>query len=149
LFSRTLLISLVNRKLNGQFQSDCRDYKKFEVQKMIQNLSIPSVQAATFYYYVALLTLGALLLALLVVLQRVATKTNCGDGGHAGLAEMIRVHGNDVENVPFGPVLLIMLAVTDPLGRCMSSAYVWSCGALPTPSASRDRANLIPAAAPA
>jgi uncharacterized protein len=79
---------------------------------MIQNLSIPSVEAATFY--VALLALGALVLGLLVVRERVKTKTGLGDGGHAGLAQIIRVHGNYVENVPFGLALLIMLAVTNP-----------------------------------
>jgi len=79
---------------------------------MIQNLAIPAVQAATFY--VALLALGAPLLALLVVRQRVRTKTSLGDGGDPGLARMVRVHGNYVENVPFGLALLIMIAATGP-----------------------------------
>jgi uncharacterized membrane protein YecN with MAPEG domain len=93
---------------------------------MIQNLSIPSVQAATFY--AALLALGALILALLVVRKRVETNTGLRDGGHAGLAQMIRVHGNYIENVPFGLALLIMLAVTDPSARAWRR-LMSGCGA--------------------
>ncbi|NDA48365.1 MAG: hypothetical protein EBY21_14055, partial [Alphaproteobacteria bacterium] len=76
---------------------------------MIQILDNPAVRAAGVY--IALLTLLSLVLALGVVRQRYRTRVLLGSGGDEQLERAIRMHGNFVEYVPFGMVLLIVLSI--------------------------------------
>jgi hypothetical protein len=68
-----------------------------------------------FPFYTAILTafLGffAALLTVNVILNRVRSKINRGDGGDAALAQAIRAHGNFAEHTPLA-LLLIGLAET-------------------------------------
>jgi len=76
--------------------------------------------------YVATNALIMLVLGMLVVRARVATRTEIGDGGSPAMQGPLRAHGNNTENVPLpllmmlficslgGPVLLIH-AVGAPL----------------------------------
>lgn len=59
--------------------------------------------------YVALLGLFFVYLSVAVVKQRKKLHVSCGDGGHAQLQRVIRVHGNFAEYVPFA-LLVIFLA---------------------------------------
>ena len=68
-----------------------------------------ALQAACLYCGLLLVLL--VYLAFRVVVQRGATKTSIGDGGHPALALAIRVHGNSAEYVPAGMVALIALAL--------------------------------------
>jgi uncharacterized protein len=56
--------------------------------------------------------LGALLILLLVygvVQRRMQAKVGIGDGGDAVLARRIRAHGNAIETLPVGLLLLLLL----------------------------------------
>ena len=68
-------------------------------------VSIPIVTAL----YAALLGLLAAALTVRVILQRVKTGVQAGDGGNADLAQAIRAHANLVEQAPLA-LLLIALA---------------------------------------
>lgn len=60
-------------------------------------------------YYVAFNGLLVLLLAFLVVRQRMKQRVAFGDGGAEPLALAIRVHANAVEYVPIALILLVVL----------------------------------------
>jgi len=59
--------------------------------------------------YAALLGLLAVVLTVRVILGRVRTGVQTGDGGHAALAQAIRAHANFAEHTPLA-LLLIVLA---------------------------------------
>jgi uncharacterized membrane protein YecN with MAPEG domain len=59
--------------------------------------------------YAGLLGLLLLALAINVVRGRAAFKVDFGDGGNPALLQRQRVHGNAVEYVPIGLVLLLLL----------------------------------------
>ncbi len=61
----------------------------------------------------ALLGLLAAFLAIRVILNRVRTSVNAGDGGDAALAQAIRAHANLVEHAP---LVLIVLAFAEAGG---------------------------------
>ncbi|MFI4969944.1 MAG: MAPEG family protein [Lysobacterales bacterium] len=67
--------------------------------------------------YVALATLLVLILAVRVSTGRHAAKVHIGDGGQSSLLLRIRAHGNAVEYLPLGLLLLLMLELnqTQPL----------------------------------
>ena len=67
--------------------------------------------------YVALATLLVLILAVRVSMGRHAAKVHIGDGGQSSLLLRIRAHGNAVEYLPLGLLLLLMLELnqTQPL----------------------------------
>ena len=67
--------------------------------------------------YVALATLLVLILAVRVSMGRRAARVHIGDGGQSGLLLRIRAHGNAVEYLPLGLLLLLMLELnqTQPL----------------------------------
>jgi uncharacterized protein len=67
------------------------------------------VQIAAFY--VALLILGLIILQIRVILLRRGRRIGIGDGGDHQLAKAIRVHANYAENVPFGLVGLVLMAL--------------------------------------
>jgi uncharacterized protein len=67
-----------------------------------------------FGFYTALNALIMLALAVLVVRARVTTKTPIGDGGLPEMAGPMRAHGNNIEYVPMG--LLLMLALVEQPG---------------------------------
>jgi uncharacterized membrane protein YecN with MAPEG domain len=56
--------------------------------------------------YAALLGLLAALLTVNVIVNRVRSKVDVGDGGVAGLAQAIRAHGNFAEQAPLALVLI-------------------------------------------
>ena len=56
--------------------------------------------------YAALLGLLAALLTVNVIVNRVRSKVDVGDGGVAGLAQAIRAHGNFAERVPLALLLI-------------------------------------------
>jgi uncharacterized protein len=56
--------------------------------------------------YAALLGLLAALLTVNVIVNRVRSKVDVGDGGVAGLAQAIRAHGNFAEQVPLALLLI-------------------------------------------
>lgn len=59
--------------------------------------------------YAALATLLVVFLAYRVIVRRRSTRTGIGDGGDQELAMRIRVHGNAVENLPLGLILLFLV----------------------------------------
>jgi uncharacterized protein len=59
--------------------------------------------------YIALIILMAIVLTVLVILQRRSKLVGIGDGGDKTIARMIRVHGNFAENAPYVMALLILL----------------------------------------
>jgi uncharacterized membrane protein YecN with MAPEG domain len=67
--------------------------------------------------YAALSTLLILILAVRVVGYRRAHKIGLGDNGDAELRKRIRAHGNAIEYLPFGLILLLVLELnqTAPL----------------------------------
>jgi uncharacterized membrane protein YecN with MAPEG domain len=67
-----------------------------------------------FGFYVALNALIMLVLSILVVRARVATKTEIGDGGKPAMAGPLRAHANNTEYVPMA--MLLMWALVTPLG---------------------------------
>lgn len=58
--------------------------------------------------YASILTVIALLLAQLVIRNRVRSKVALGDGGDAGLLEASRRHANFIENVPLALILMLL-----------------------------------------
>ena len=67
--------------------------------------------------YAALATLLILVLAVRVIAYRRAHKIGLGDGDDKELRKRIRAHGNAIEYLPFGLVLLLLLELnqTAPL----------------------------------
>jgi uncharacterized protein len=59
--------------------------------------------------YAALGTLLVLLLVYGVVQRRMQARIGIGDGGDAVLARRIRAHGNAIETLPLGLLLLLLL----------------------------------------
>ena len=68
---------------------------------------VPTVSAI----YAALLGLLAALLTVRVILQRVKTGIQAGDGGHADLGQAIRAHANLSEQAPLALLLLMFAEV--------------------------------------
>jgi len=75
------------------------------------SIATPLVAAA----YAAFLGLFAVALTVRVILGRVKTGIQAGDGGNAQLAQAIRAHANFAEQVPLA-LLLIVLA--EAAGMC-------------------------------
>jgi uncharacterized protein len=73
----------------------------------------PNPAMAIAAIYIAILIVGLLPLTLFVIRIRRSKRIGIGDGGNKELAKAVRVHANYVENVPFGLVLLLALAVVD------------------------------------
>ena len=61
--------------------------------------------------YAALLGLLAAVLTVRVILQRVKTSIQAGDGGHADLGQAIRAHANLSEQAPLALLLLMFAEV--------------------------------------
>lgn len=73
----------------------------------------PFVAAA----YAALLGFVAVALTVRVILCRVKTGIQAGDGGHAQLAQRIRAHANFAEQVPLALLLIVLAeAAGTPIG---------------------------------
>ena len=72
-----------------------------------------------FGFYVALNALIMLVLGILVVRARVATRTDIGDGGKPEMAGPLRAHGNNAEYVPMAMLLMWALASVPP------AASIW------------------------
>jgi len=70
-------------------------------------LTLPPLN--TFAIYAALNGLILLFLAVMVVRQRVLTRTDIGDGGHDAMIQVQRAHGNASEYVPIVLILLFTL----------------------------------------
>jgi uncharacterized membrane protein YecN with MAPEG domain len=68
----------------------------------------------SFGIYTALNALIMLVLSILVVRARVATRTEIGDGGKPEMAAPLRAHANNSEYVPMA--LLLLWALASPLG---------------------------------
>jgi uncharacterized membrane protein YecN with MAPEG domain len=92
--SRSLLRRWCNPGVRGQ-----------TIERKSMSPVTPSVSAA----YAAIFGLLAAFLTVRVILNRVKTGVQSGDGGNAGLAQAIRAHANLAEQVPLA-LLLIMLA---------------------------------------
>jgi uncharacterized protein len=60
-------------------------------------------------FYAALGALLILLLVYAVVQRRMRARVGLGDGGDAVLARRIRAHGNAIETLPLGLLLLLLL----------------------------------------
>jgi uncharacterized membrane protein YecN with MAPEG domain len=71
-----------------------------------------------FGFYAALNALVMLVLSVLVVRARAATRTEIGDAGNPAMAGPLRAHANNTEYVPMA--LLLMWALVTPLG-----ASIW------------------------
>jgi len=63
--------------------------------------------------FAAVLGLLAALLTVNVILNRVRSKINRGDGGDAALAQAIRAHGNFAEHTPLA---LLLIGLAEALG---------------------------------
>ena len=63
----------------------------------------------TVAFYAAVNALIMLILGMLVVRARVATRTEIGDGGHPAMVGPLRAHANNTEYVPMAIVLLLVL----------------------------------------
>jgi hypothetical protein len=72
-----------------------------------------------FGFYVALNAIIMLVLGILVVRARVATRTDIGDGGKPEMAGPLRAHGNNTEYVPMALLLMWALASVPP------TASIW------------------------
>jgi uncharacterized membrane protein YecN with MAPEG domain len=70
--------------------------------------TIPAVSAA----YAALLGLLACALTVRVILNRVSTGIQAGDGGNPVLAQAIRAHANLAEQAPLALLLIVLAEVT-------------------------------------
>ena len=73
------------------------------------NMTVPSITA----FYTALLGLLGAGLTVNVIVNRVRSKVDAGDGGVAKLAQAIRAHANFAEQAPLA---LIVLALAEMLG---------------------------------
>jgi uncharacterized membrane protein YecN with MAPEG domain len=87
--------------------------------------------------YAALLGLLAALLTVNVILNRVRSKVDIGDGGVVGLAQAIRAHGNFTEQAPLTLLLIGLVeafgyhsAVIQGLGRVLLVARLLSAWGL-------------------
>jgi uncharacterized membrane protein YecN with MAPEG domain len=65
--------------------------------------------------YAAILALWMMFLAVRVVLLRNRQKVGLGDGGDARMLRAIRTHGNAVEYVPIGLLLLLVVEINQTL----------------------------------
>lgn len=86
----------------------------------LMTASLPIVTAL----YAALLGLLAAALTVRVILQRVKTGVQAGDGGQAGLAQAIRAHANLAEQAPLA---LLLVALAEATGT--PAAMVHALGA--------------------
>lgn len=59
--------------------------------------------------YAAVLSLLVVILALRVALYRLRHRIGTGDGGDSELLRRVRAHGNAIETIPIGLVLLLLL----------------------------------------
>jgi uncharacterized protein len=73
---------------------------------------VPIVPTASALY-AAVLGILAAMLTVRVILNRVSTGIQAGDGGHARLAQAIRAHANLSEQVPLA---LLLIAFAEVLG---------------------------------
>jgi uncharacterized protein len=71
------------------------------------NTVMPSVSAI----YAALVGLLAVLLTVRVILNRVKTGIQTGDGGNAQLGQAIRAHANLAEQAPLALILIVLAEV--------------------------------------
>jgi uncharacterized membrane protein YecN with MAPEG domain len=62
--------------------------------------------------YAAVIGLLAAALTVRVILNRVKTGVQAGDGGNAKLAQAIRAHGNLTEQAPLALLLIVLLETT-------------------------------------
>jgi uncharacterized protein len=70
--------------------------------------------------YAALLGLLAVILTVQVIMNRVKTGVQAGDGGNAKLAQAIRAHANLAEQAPMALLLLVLAEI---LGTPSSAIY--------------------------
>jgi uncharacterized protein len=75
--------------------------------------------------FAALLALMLFTLTMTVIVTRMTTKTDLGDGDNPLMSRRIRAHGNFVEYVPMG---LILLGLNEVSGA--SAIWLWTIGAL-------------------
>src|SRR6516164_3416905 len=73
------------------------------------NMTVPSITA----FYAALLGLLGAGLTVNVIVNRVRSKVDAGDGGVAALAQAIRAHANFAEQAP---IALIVIGLAETLG---------------------------------
>ena len=59
-------------------------------------------------FYACLLAVLFMLLSAMVISQRFKSKVSLGDGGERHMMQMMRVHGNFAEYVPFALILMLM-----------------------------------------
>jgi len=71
-----------------------------------------TLTSSTAAIYAAALGLLAALLTARVIMNRVRTRIQSGDGGDAALAQAIRAHANFAEQVPLALLLLVLVEVT-------------------------------------
>lgn len=69
-----------------------------------------SMPLAVTALYAGLNFIGTIVLAVLVVRQRLVTKTPIGDGGNKAMIKAIRAHNNNLEYVP---IVIILLAILE------------------------------------
>ena len=70
------------------------------------NVTVPSITA----FYAALLGLLGAGLTVNVIVNRVRSKVDAGDGGVAKLAQAIRAHANFAEQAPLALIVLALAA---------------------------------------
>jgi uncharacterized protein len=75
--------------------------------------------------FAALLALMLFSLTMTVIVTRMTTKTDLGDGANPLMFRRIRAHGNFVESVPMG---LILLGLNEVSGA--SAIWLWTIGTL-------------------
>lgn len=75
--------------------------------------------------FAALLSIMLVFLSLIVIVTRMKTKIDLGDGDNAQLIRRIRAHGNFVEYAPIG---LIVLGLTEASGAGVT--WLWTLGTL-------------------
>jgi uncharacterized membrane protein YecN with MAPEG domain len=83
--------------------------------------------------FAALLALLLFTLTMTVIVTRMTTKTDLGDGDNPLMFRRIRAHGNFVEYVPMGqwangPMGLILLGLNEISGA--GAIWLWTIGAL-------------------
>ena len=76
-------------------------------------------------FFAALLALMLFTLTMTVIVTRMTTKTDLGDGDNPLMFRRIRAHGNFVEYVPMG---LILLGLNEVSGT--GTIWLWTIGAL-------------------
>jgi uncharacterized membrane protein YecN with MAPEG domain len=59
-------------------------------------------------FYAGLLALMLVVLSIRVIKLRISTRTSLGDGGDEALNRRMRIHGNFIEFVPMGLILLAL-----------------------------------------